>query len=321
MSSSKKPSISDKYMNIAIIGSNGFIGKHLTQTLVKNKEHTIFLFGKNTTSFFKDVYPYSTLNFRDLSQIDKQFSNIDLVYYLASESIPSSTWDKPLQEIEMNLLPFIQFMESICHLNVKKVALVSSAGTVYGPSSEKVKEDSPKNPFSPYGITKLTMEHYLSYYKVKYGIHSDIYRVSNVYGFGQNTSKGLGIINTFLEQILMNGAIRIFGNGEITRNFVYINDVADLLALSASSNLSSSNVYNLSSDDTLNLNDLVKVMKSVVEEKFEVEYTPIRESDNPKIELDNSKIKKAMPTYQFTSIAEGIAQTYQHLKSHILNNK
>lgn len=308
-------------MNIAIIGSNGFIGKQLTQTLINHKEHNIVLFGKNVKSVFDDTLPYSILDYSNSALIKQQFSNIDLVYYLASASIPSSTWESPISEIELNLIPFIQFLEAVSQLKLKKIAFVSSAGTVYGPSDNKVNEGSPTKPFSPYGITKVTMENYLNYYQVKYGIEYDIFRVSNVYGAGQDTSKGLGIINIFLEQILQQGLIRIFGNGDITRNFIYIQDVADLLALSITAPLTQSNIYNLSSNDTLDLNELVGVMKKVVEEKFEVEYTPIRKSDNPKIELDNSKIKNAFPSHQFTPIATGIAQTYKLLRSQFLKNR
>jgi UDP-glucose 4-epimerase len=302
-------------MNIAIIGSNGFIGKHLTQTLQKETKNKIFLFGKSPQSFFGDLLPYTQLNLLNSEQVNLCFKEIDLIYYLASESIPSSSWEKPSSEIELNLLPFVKFMETITQLEVKKIVFVSSAGTIYGPTSEKVTEDSVKNPFSPYGITKLTMEFYLNYFKIKSNLNYDIYRVSNVYGAGQDTSKGLGIINTFLEKILQQGRIQIFGDGEITRNYVYIQDVAELLNLSVISDLSTSNIYNLASDYTLKINDLVKMMKQIVEEDFEVVYKDNRNSDNSAILLDNSKIKAALPTYQLTAIKEGIRKTYVYIKA------
>lgn len=301
-------------MNIAIIGSNGFIGRHLTQTLLRNTSNKVYLFGKSATSFFKNDLPYTKIDLTDSELVSKHFASIDLVYYLASESIPSTSWHKPMLEIELNLIPFIQFMESISQLSVKKLAFVSSAGTIYGANSEKVGEDAAKNPFSPYGITKLTMEYFLNYYAVRRGIQFDIYRVSNVYGAGQDTSKGLGIINTFLEQIIHKGFVTIFGKGENTRNYIYIRDVAEMLCLSSISPLEASNTYNLSSDDTLTINSLVSVIQKVVDEKFEVKHVETRESDNSIIVLDNSKIKRALPNLKLTSIEEGIALTYNHLK-------
>ncbi|MDI1355628.1 MAG: NAD-dependent epimerase/dehydratase family protein [bacterium] len=307
-------------MNIAIIGSNGFIGRHLTQALLKDPNNKVFLFGKNSTSFFKDKLPYTKIDLTDATQVNAHFASIDVVYYLASESIPSTSWHKPMLEIELNLIPFIQFMECISQLNVKKLAFVSSAGTVYGANKDKVGEDAAKSPFSPYGITKLTMEYYLNYYTIKYGIHADVFRVSNVYGPGQDTSKGLGIINTFLEHIIRTAAVTIFGNGENIRNYIYIHDLAELLTLSVISPLSSSNTYNLSSDDTLTINALVSIMKKVVDEDFRIHYKEMRESDNSIIVLDNTKIKNALPGFRFTTLEKGIEQTYKSLKGQLLKN-
>ena len=300
--------------NIAVIGANGFIGRHLAEALSQKKDLRVFLFGKSDRSAFSDRLPYARIDLNDTEHIRKNFSEIDLVYYLASESIPSSTWEKPTLEIEKNLLPFIHFLECIALLKVKKIVFVSSAGTVYGASDQMVSEDSNKKPFSPYGITKLTMEYYLNYFEARYNLTHDIYRISNVYGNGQNTSKGLGIINTFLEKIIREKKIQIFGNGENIRNYIYVKDVAELLCLSISADYRHSNIYNLSSNDTVSINNLVSIIKKIVEEEFNILYQETRQSDNSAIYLDNSKITKAFPGFKFSSIEEGIAKTYAHIK-------
>jgi len=299
--------------NIAVIGANGFIGRNLTSRLMQDPKLNLFLFGKSKTSVFGDTLPYVQLNLSNTEQVTKHFGGIDLVYYLASESIPSSTWEKPTLEIEKNLLPFIHFLECIVKLKVKKIAFVSSAGTIYGASDQKVSEDSNKKPFSPYGITKLTMEYYLNYFEVKYKLHYDVYRVSNVYGDGQDTSKGLGIINTFLEKIITEKKIRIFGDGENIRNYIYVKDVANLLCLSLMSDPKNSNIYNLSSNDTLSINTLVAIIKKVVNQDFETLYQDNRQSDNSTIYLDNSKIAGAYPGFKFSTLEEGISKTYTYI--------
>src|ERR1041384_482212 len=123
-------------MNIAIIGSNGFIGRHLTHRLASTGEHRLFLFGRSKTSAFNEEFPYSTIDLSDTENLKYHFSKIDLVYYLASESIPASSWEKPVVDIETNLIPFLHFTESISRLQVKKLAFISSAGTIYGVSTE-----------------------------------------------------------------------------------------------------------------------------------------------------------------------------------------
>lgn len=301
--------------NIAIIGSNGFIGSHLTETLWLKNEYNLHLFGNNDVNFFSNKLPYKKINLNDRKEIDQSFANIDLIYYLASATIPWSSWNNPVIELENNLMPFVNFLESITQLNVKKVVFVSSAGTVYGNSHEKVTEDSNKLPYSPYGITKLTMEFFLNYYRVKNNLHFDIFRVSNIYGSGQNISKGLGIINTFLEKIIDEKQVQVFGDGENIRNYVYIKDVVELLSLSAGSELNKSSIYNLASNDTCSIKELVTKIKNIVPENFEIVYKSSRQSDYPATHIDNSKLLGSFPDFKFTPIDEGINQTYLHIKN------
>jgi UDP-glucose 4-epimerase len=303
------------FKNVAVIGSNGFIGSHLTNKLLKIPGINIFLFGRNERNIFGDKLPYNRLNVSDKAEVSSLFSEIDIIYYLASETIPSSSWENPVIEIEKNLVPFINFLECIVQLKAKKIVFVSSGGTVYGSTQQKVTEEAPTSPFSPHGITKLTMEYFLNYFNKKYGLSFDTYRVSNVYGAGQNTGKGIGIINTFLEHIISENKIRIFGNGENVRNYLYVNDLADILALSLFTDPSSFETFNAASNDTLTINALVQVIKKAVKENFEVIYTETRASDNSTIFLDNSKLLLAHPGITFTPIEEGILRTWEYIKN------
>ncbi|MDF2448051.1 MAG: NAD-dependent epimerase/dehydratase [Bacteroidota bacterium] len=301
--------------NVAIVGSNGFIGYHLTNKLSQNPEVNLLLFGRNATSVFGESFPYKQLDLLNKEQISNNFKDVDTVFYLASATIPATSWDNPEIELKSNLIPFLNFMECICKLKIKKIIFLSSAGTIYGTYLEKVNEASDKNPFSPYGIIKLTMEHFLNYFKVKYDIQYEIFRVSNVYGEGQNTSKGLGIINTFIEKIIKGEEIEIFGDGNNTRNYVYVKDVAELLSYSLNQTTESDGVFNIASNDTVSINNLVVLLKGITKEKVNVLRKEKRLSDNSIIDIDNSKILKAYPGFKFTSIKDGVTQTYLHLKT------
>lgn len=301
-------------INIAIIGSNGFIGRHLTERLSAEKNTNLFLFGKNDTSAFDSSIPYKKLDLENKAQLAADFRKIDFIYYLASETIPSTSWENPVMDIEKNLLPFIHFTESIAQLSVKKIIFISSGGTVYGTTDHMVDEHSFTNPFSPYGIVKLTMEHFLNYFNVKYQLNFDIYRVSNVYGEGQNTGKGIGLINTFIEKIITEKKIYIFGDGKNVRNYLYVKDLAELMLTSLHRDVSVAEIYNTSSNATLTVNEIAEIMKNILPESFEIAYREARQSDNSAIHLDNSKIVRLNPDFRFTEIEEGILKTYQHIK-------
>jgi UDP-glucose 4-epimerase len=302
-------------MNVAVIGANGFIGKHLVARLSSLNDVRVFAFDIGDHHSFRNNVTYCKNDLSDAKQIEHDFREIELVYFLASATIPATSWENPLTEIEKNLKPFISFTETIAKLQVKKIAFLSSAGTIYGMTKEKVSETSDKNPFSPYGIIKLTIEHFLSYFKTKHNISFDIYRISNVYGEGQNTSKGLGLINTLLEKIISDKKITIFGNGENLRNYIYVKDVAELLSYSATTDICNSSTYNISSDDTLTINQVVEVIRKTVSEEFTIDRKENRLSDNAAIDLDNSKLKKAFPQFKFTPISEGIKKTYAFIKT------
>lgn len=301
-------------MNVAVIGANGFIGSHLVESLEKNNSLDLHLFGKRDNSVFGDKHKYYPIDLLNTQQIERAFKEIDFIYYLASETIPASSWNNPVLEIEKNLLPFINFVETVSKLRVKKIAFLSSAGTVYGETMGNVSEDADKVPFSPYGIVKLSMENFLNYYKHKSNLNFDVYRVSNVYGQGQNTSKGLGLINTMLEKIILERKVFVYGDGENIRNYIYVKDVADILAQAINFDQSKCNILNVSSNDSLSINQIISLIHDIVDEQFYVEYQEKRGSDNPIIELNNDRLMRKLKSFQFTPIQQGIKNTYQFIK-------
>ncbi len=299
-------------LNVAVVGTNGFIGKHLVNCLLLNKNIHLSLFGKSASSIFPNYLP---INLTDTAFINAHFKNIDYIYYLASETIPSNSWNDPFIEIEKNLKPFLSFLEAISKLNVKKIGFISSAGTIYGQSTNSAFENGNKEPFSPYGIMKLTMENFLNYYHHKYGLCFDIFRVSNVYGEGQDTSKGLGLINTMLEKIITEKQISIFGDGENLRNYIYVKDLAMILNNMLKTDLKTNYILNIASNDTLSINQIIELVKKHVTNDFKIIHEKERGSDNKRIEIDNSKLKKLMPDFNFTSIETGIKQTFEFIKA------
>jgi UDP-glucose 4-epimerase len=307
-------------INIGIIGSNGFIGKHLTKEILKKISYNkLYLFGRASYNESIDFclnknIEYIQIDLTDKNTYQNKFRDLDLIYYLASDTIPLKSWENPVFELNSNILPFIEFLEEIKNSTVKKIIFTSSAGTIYGPSKKIKNETSYTIPFSPYGIGKLTMEHFLEYYRVNYNINYIIYRISNVYGPDMDISKGLGIINTIIENLVINKSSTIFGNGEAYRNYIFVNDVASILAFSSTFSLCESNTVNLASSKNHSVNQIIKIIEKISSSKLKLNFIKKRNSDNPTIKISNNKLLKIIPSISLTSIEEGIKLTFDHIK-------
>jgi UDP-glucose 4-epimerase len=303
-------------LKIGILGAKGFVGKALVDQFLLEKnflELHLYARNKETNTNFKNVFYHQfNLNSESLSY-PPSLLEIDVLYYLISESIPASSWDFPSNEIQNNLIPFTKLIEQLKKGNLKKIIFTSSAGTIYGPSTEKIKEDGLKNPFSPHGITKLTTEYFLEYFKTKYGIQYDIFRISNIYGPGQNTSKGLGLINTLLEKMIRKEEILIYGDGSNTRNYIYIDDVANILNQAINNDLNISNTLNLASSYHYTINEIISKIEVVSNIKLSFTKSPPRNSDNTIIMIDNTKLKVLFPQFKDTNIELGIKESLNYL--------
>lgn len=304
-------------LKIGILGANGFVGKALTEKFLKEKNFLeLHLYSRNIYNIIKskNVFEHQFNIHSDNHFFPKSLLEIDVLYYLISESIPASSWDFPSNEIQNNLIPFTKLIEHLKNGKLKKIIFTSSAGTIYGPSQEKIKEDGLKKPFSPHGITKLTIEYFLEYLKTKYSIQYDIFRISNIYGPGQNTSKGLGLINTLLEKMIGNEEILIYGDGTNTRNYIYIDDVAKTLNQAINNSLKISNTINLASSYHYTINEIISRIEEVSNSRLSFTKAPPRNSDNSIILIDNSKLKELFPSFDDTNIEKGIKETLNYLR-------
>ena len=294
-------------MTLGIIGATGFIG-----TALKNQIQ------KAGTS--RLIIPTHTIKTRTEGYTLEALKGIDVLYYLASATIPASSWEHPERELDLNLRPFINTMHAAVDAGVRKLIFVSSGVTVYGTTTEPVNETAALMPISPYGIFKCSMEYYLNYLNERFNLPTVVFRVSNVYGPGQNIRKGLGIINTFIERALQHLPVSLFGSGEAARDFIYIDDVAHILYKTADKT-QQYNVYNLASGHTYALKEVLHLITKTTGLTFNIEYKPRRASDTLRMAFNTARLTEALPELKTTAIERGILNTYTHLQSQFQQSK
>ena len=195
---------------------------------------------------------------------------------------------------------------------VKKIIFSSTGGALYGESKIiPTPEDSDKKPESPYGIAKLTVENYIKFYKEIYNLDYTILRYGNVYGPKQNAKGEAGVIAIFINNILKNKPIVIFGDGNQTRDYIYVKDVAKANVLA----IKHSGIFNVGTSKETSVNNLVDMLNKVVNKKSTVERVKGIKGEIQKSCLDNSRIKSKGWNQEY-DLDKGIKETFNFFQIH-----
>jgi UDP-glucose 4-epimerase len=304
-------------MRVLIIGGNGFIGSHLTDFLVAQGQ-SVRVYNRSRNPYLKENYhdvQYIYGDFADQPLLKSALKDVEIVYQLISSTVPSTSNNNPVEDVASNVIDTIKLLENCVNASVRKVIFPSSGGTIYGcPQQLPISENDPTNPICSYGITKLSIEKYLYLFNYLYGLDYTILRIANPYGPRQNPTGKLGAVTIFLNRILKNMPIQIWGNGEIVRDYIYILDVVEALYNVQNPNLTEK-LFNIGSGQGISLNQLLITIRQVIEDDFEVEYIEGRKVDIPINVLDITKAKTILQWKPTVQIEVGIQKTWQWLKT------
>ncbi len=266
-----------KNKNILITGGAGFIGSHIANELIDENKVTIV--DNLSTGNIKNLKnpEHDNLNFikADISKVnlDELTSGIDYIFHLAAMvSVPLSV-ENPTKCNEINLNATVKLLESAVKHDVKKIVF-SSSSAVYGENKNiPLKETEPPMPTSPYAASKASCELYLKSFYESYGLNYTALRYFNVFGPKQDkNSPYSAVIPNFISALLEGKQAEIYGDGEQTRDFVYVNDIvrANIYACKSDYN----GIVNVASGEKLTINQLYKIIKDALESDLEPEYLP-----------------------------------------------
>ena len=203
---------------------------------------------------------------------------------------------------------------------IKKLLFVSSGGTIYGsPTTLPIIEASPTDPVCSYGITKLTIEKYLALFNRLYGLDYTIVRPSNAYGIRQNPNGIQGAISVFLGKVAGNEPIAIWGDGEVVRDYIYIEDLVDGMHKAATTT-TTERIFNLGSGTGHSLNQIIETIRSLTGKDVRVDYKEKRVFDVPEIYLDITRARKLLCWAPATSLEIGINKTWEFIRDLELRN-
>lgn len=248
---------------------------------------------------------------KDKTRLETLFVNnkIKYIIHLAAQASVGYSMKYPICDANENIISSLNLIELAKKYNIKKL-IVSSTAAVYGePQYLPIDENHNANPSSYYGLSKLTMEKYIKLSNIDY----IIFRFSNVYGPRQIPEGEAGVVSIFMDYFINNNEINIFGDGNQTRDFIYVKDIAKILFLCIKNDNITKEIINISSNVSISINELYEKLKHITKKDLKVNYLEEKRGDIKHSLLNNSKLLNYIDI-KLTNINAGLEKTIEEIK-------
>jgi UDP-glucose 4-epimerase len=306
--------VEKKQARCLILGGGGFMGSHLAEELLA-VGYSVRVFDRanrdrRNLAALADQIEIIEGDFLNESDLQAVIPGSDFVFHLVGTTLPASSNSNPAYDVESNVVGSVRLFELCQDEGVRKVVFASSGGTVYGiPQRLPIDETHPTEPICSYGIAKLTVEQYLRLFHYLHGLDYTVLRISNPYGERQRLDASQGVIAVFLGCLAQEQSLHIWGDGSVTRDFIYVRDVARAMRVAMEST-TEQKVFNVSTNHGTSVSDLIEVLVRVTGVRPHLIHEPERQFDVPKNVLDNSAIRGLLQWEPEVSLEEGIERTW-----------
>ena len=291
---------------IIVTGGSGFIGSHLCN-LLSERGHRVQIIDLSPPPMGVDA-EFIRASVLDVARLSRLMKGADAVVHLAALVDVAASVSDPFADFEVNALGTVNVLEAARQAGVQKVAYASSAAVYGNPVELPVSESHLASPLSPYGLSKLTAEKYVLLYNELYGMENTALRLFNVYGEGQNANSPYsGVITKFSDAIAEGKQPIIYGDGEQTRDFVHVDDVAGAFALALDSH-GSATPMNIASGTEVTVLDLLEKMCSLAGKTPTPEFLPERKGEIRRSVADISLARKRLGYCPKMELEQGLGE-------------
>lgn len=297
-----------KGKRILVVGAAGFIGRHVTHAL-ENSGANVVGFDYAGPSNAQSHFPWVSGSLTDPTLFATAVSDCYGVVFLANSSLPNTSNLDLAAEIDAHVKVSVNAAEICCRHNVSRFIFASSGGTVYGhDSADPLSESAQTTPRNAYGVSKLSIEHYLRLISAMRSMETVSLRISNPYGPGQRAHRNQGFIAAAFQNLQDGATMPIWGDGSVERDFVYVSDVAQAF-LAALLVETPPHVVNIGAGQATSLLSILELIEQVHGQAVPVEFEPSRIVDVKRNVLDISKARKTLGWEPRTSLVAGLEKT------------
>ncbi len=304
-------------MKVLVTGGAGFIGSHLVDRLVQEGNQVIVIdnltSGKRKQVNKKAQFYKMDIRSKRIERVFRKERPLIVVHLAAQMNVRLSTED-PVFDADVNILGTLNLLEHAVKHGVRKVSFASSGGAVYGeqevfPAAESHRTD----PLSPYGISKLAGEKYLTYYTNTTGLRHVVLRFGNVYGPRQEPEGEAGVVAIFSKLMLEGGQPIINGTGKQTRDFVYVDDVVESLMVTLKEDIQG--IFNVGTGQEATVNECYRIIKELTNSSCKDLYGAAKKGEQFRSVLDVMKLREGFDWDPQVSLPEGLKMTVEFFKA------
>lgn len=308
-------------MKSLVTGGAGFIGSHLVETLLENGEDVTIVDdlssgNESNMATFKDKINFKKINILDNAVADLiAGGRFDVIFHLAAQKNVRQSVEDPIFDARVNILGSLNLLEAARLNGVKKFVFASTGGAIYGePQEGPQSEDEKEMPMCPYGITKLSVEKYLHYYKLQYGLEYASMRYANVYGPRQDPFGEAGVVAIFCKNLIDEKQCFINGDGDQSRDFVFVKDVA-AVTYAASQYEGSSGEINVGTSRETSVNELYELICQAAGVKVAAEHREAASGEQRRSLLSFAKAREVLGFAPKVELEDGLKITYDSFKT------
>ena len=298
-----------------VTGGAGFIGSNLVRRLAAQGAR-VRVFDNLSSGHLENLagleasVEFVQGDLRDAAAVQAAARGVRNIFHVGALASVQASVDDPVSTHQSNFVGTLNICEAMREAGVRRVLFASSAA-VYGNNGEgvAVTEDTPKAPLTPYASDKLASEYYLDFYRRQHGLEPAIFRFFNIFGPRQDPSSPYsGVISIFTERALAGRPITVFGDGEQTRDFFYIDDLVPLLVQGLFNEGVQPGAVNVGHSQSVSLNQLLEAVRQVLGSLPQVTYGEARAGDIRHSRADSTLLRQRFQLGAATPLAQGLAQ-------------